>query len=231
MKTVQKIALIFTVILLAVSSHAQTEMYQEDKVASDSDSGVKEIRNKTVEIGKSEWMLDNLSVTKYQNGDPIREAKTPEEWANCLKKEEGCWCNYENKETNGKEYGKLYNWYAVDDSRGLAPKGWHVPSAEEWDNLVEELGGKEEAGKKMKSSLDWSDNCNASNSSGFFGLPSGFRSSEGKFFFLNSYALWWSSTSYKSATAWYMYLYCNLDFAVKYYYSKGDGFSVRVVKD
>lgn len=232
MKTLKQITLALAVFMTAISLHAQTEMYQEDKLASDAKlKGVKEINSSIVSIGKTDWMLENLNVAKYRNGEPIKQAQTPEEWAKCLKKKEGCWCYYENDKSNGSKYGMLYNWYAVNDSRGLAPKGWHVPSADEWDDLVEQLGGKEEAGKKMKSSIDWSDNCNATNASGFFGLPAGFRSSEGKFFFKDSYALWWSSTNYKDNTAWYMYLYCNLDFAVKYYYSKGDGFSVRCIKD
>ncbi len=232
MKSIFKISLLIVSICANTLVVAQTEMYQENKLAADTKlSGVKEISSKTVSIGSVEWMLENLNVSTYRNGDPIKHAKTPEEWAKCLKKKEGCWCYYENDESNGQKYGKLYNWYAVNDSRGLAPKGWHIPSEAEWDQLVESLGGKEEAGKKMKSNIDWTESCNATNSSGFFGLPSGFRSSEGKFFFKDSYALWWSSSSYKDNTAWYMYLYCNLDFAVKYYYSKGDGFSIRCIKD
>lgn len=232
MKNITKITFYILFACAINLSFAQTEMYQQDKLASDSDmKNVKEMSSKTVSIGKSEWMIENLNVTKYRNGDPIKQAKTPEEWAKCFKNKEGCWCYYENDDSNGKKYGKLYNWYAVNDTRGLAPKGWKIPSAEDWDKLVESLGGKEEAGKKMKSSIDWSESCNASNASGFFGIPGGFRSSEGKFFFKDTYALWWSSSDYKNNTAWYMYLYCNLDFAVKYYYSKGDGFSIRCVKD
>jgi len=226
--------ILFTLLLTAIANvhFGQTEMYQEDKLASDSKlKNVREMSNKTVSIGKSEWMLENLNVSKYRNGETIRHAKTAQEWADCAKKKQGCWCYYENNSTNGKKYGKLYNWYAVNDSRGLAPKGWRIPTASDWDNLVESLGGKEEAGKKMKSSIDWSDACNATNSSGFFGIPGGFRSTEGKFFFKDTYALWWSSTDFKNNTAWYMYLYCNLDFAVKYYYAKGDGFSIRCVKN
>ena len=74
---------------------------------------------KTVTIGEQVWLLENLNTSHYRNGDPIPEVKTKSEWADCSKKEKGAWCYYSNDPINGKKYGKLYNWYAVNDSRGL----------------------------------------------------------------------------------------------------------------
>lgn len=223
--------IVFFFLVGHVSSFAQIEMYQSDKVlSSDSSMSVRKTY-KSVKIVKQVWMLENLNVTHYRNGDSIPEARTEEEWKKCLQEEKGCWCNYQNNPELGYKYGKMYNWYAVADPRGLAPEGWHVPSISEWEELIINLGGKMEAGGKLKSANDWGRNCNANNESGFFGLPGGLRSSEGQFLSLNDYANWWSTSDYKNGMAYYVYLYCNLNFAIKYYFSKGDGFSVRCVKN
>jgi len=86
---------------------------------------------KTVTIGNQVWLTENLNTTHYRNGDPIPEVKTAAEWEDCYRKEKGAWCYYNNNPSNGKKYGKLYNWYAVNDSRGIAPVGTHVPSKKE----------------------------------------------------------------------------------------------------
>jgi uncharacterized protein (TIGR02145 family) len=101
----------------------------------------------TVTIGSQVWMKHNLDVDHYRNGDPIPEVKDPDEWANL---KTGAWCYYENDPANGKTYGKLYNWYAVNDPRGLAPEGWHVSSDEEWKEMEKFLGGSDIAGSKLK---------------------------------------------------------------------------------
>jgi uncharacterized protein (TIGR02145 family) len=86
-------------------------------------------------IGDQIWMAVNLDVSKFRNGDVIYEAKTNEEWENAESNETPAWCYYQNDPKNGKKYGKLYNHFAVVDPRGLAPKGWHVPTDREWKNL------------------------------------------------------------------------------------------------
>ncbi len=126
----------------------------------------------TVTIGTQVWMSKNLDVAKFRNGDPIPEAKTDEEWYKAVKNKQPAWCYYENDPANGAKYGKLYNWYAVNDSRGLAPVGYHIPSDAEWTQLTDYLGGRDVAGGKMKSTTGWkAPNKDASNSSGFSGLP------------------------------------------------------------
>lgn len=110
---------------------------------------------KSVEIGAQTWMTENLNVSTFRNGDPIPEAKTNEEWKRAGENKQPAWCYYENDPKNGVKYGKLYNWYAVNDSRGLAPVGYHVPSDAEWTKLTDFLGGKGGEGTKMKSKSGW----------------------------------------------------------------------------
>ena len=86
----------------------------------------------TVRIENQVWMQFNLNVSTFRNGDPIPEMKTQEEWQKACLEQKPAWCYYNNDENNGKKYGKMYNWYAVIDKRGLAPVGWHIPSEEEW---------------------------------------------------------------------------------------------------
>jgi uncharacterized protein (TIGR02145 family) len=108
---------------------------------------------KSVKIGTQTWMVENLNVSTFRNGDPIPEAKTNEEWEKAGKNKQPAWCYYDNDPKNGAKYGKLYNWYAVSDPRGLPPAGWHVPSNNEWTILSDFLGN--DAGKKMKSTSGW----------------------------------------------------------------------------
>jgi uncharacterized protein (TIGR02145 family) len=108
---------------------------------------------KTVKIGEQIWMAKNLNVEKFRNGDPILEAKTNDEWKTAAENKQPAWCYYENDPANGAKYGKLYNWYAVSDSRGIAPVGYHIPSYAEWTKLTDYLGS--DAGTKMKSKSGW----------------------------------------------------------------------------
>jgi uncharacterized protein (TIGR02145 family) len=126
----------------------------------------------SVTIGTQVWMTKNLDVTKFRNGDLIPQAKTNDEWEQAGKNKQPAWCYYANNKKNGKKYGKLYNWYAVSDPRGLAPDGWHVPSDAEWTVLSNYLGGEYVAGTKMKSTSGFSDSYNPGRtSSGDFYLP------------------------------------------------------------
>jgi Fibrobacter succinogenes major domain (Fib_succ_major) len=108
-----------------------------------------------VKIGKQTWMSKNLDVSTFRNGEQIPQAKDVEQWQYAGTNKIPAWCYYEFNESNGKKYGKLYNWFAVSDSRGLAPNGYHIPSDAEWDILTDFLGGADIAGKKMKSKDGW----------------------------------------------------------------------------
>ena len=133
-----------------------------------------------IKIGTQIWMSENLNISHFRNGDIIPEAKTAEEWKEARIKKQPAWCYYNNNLENGEIYGKLYNWYAVNDKRGLAPVGFHVPSDDEWTALSDYLGGEDIAGGKLKSTIGWNNN-SATNSSGFSALPGGYRYSNEAF--------------------------------------------------
>jgi uncharacterized protein (TIGR02145 family) len=184
-----------------------------------------------VTIGKQVWMSENLNVDKFRNGDPIPEAKTDEEWEKAGENGEPAWCYYDNNPANGAKYGKLYNWYAVNDHRGLAPKGWHIPTDAEWTVLSDYLGGKEKAGAKMKSKEGWSDGGNGTNESGFSGLPGGNRLNGETFGSIGEDGYWWSSTEDSSSLAWLRGLLYNDGDVNRYSGSKELGLSVRCLRD
>ena len=106
---------------------------------------------KTIKIGKQKWMAENLNVSSYRNGDPIPQVQDKDEWA---KLTTGAWCYYENDVENGKIYGKLYNWYAVNEPRGLAPEGWHISNDDEWGILIDRLGGDDGAAIRRRRRTD-----------------------------------------------------------------------------
>ncbi len=184
----------------------------------------------TIKIGNQVWMKKNLDVLTYRNGDVIPEVKDPNEWG---KLTTGAWCYYNNDPKNGKIYGKLYNWYAVNDPRGLAPVGYHVPSDKEWSTLITYLGGDIAGGKlKEEGTLHReSPNTSATNSTGFTGLPAGYRYNLGTFSNIRSNGLWWSSSETNTMNAWGRNLSYNVGVVYRGYYDKGNGLSVRCIKD
>jgi uncharacterized protein (TIGR02145 family) len=189
---------------------------------------------KIVKIGKQEWMAENLNVTHFINGDEIPQAKTNEEWIKAAEEGKPAWCYYDNNPANGKKYGKLYNWFAVNDPRGLAPKGWHIPTDPEWTALTDYLGGEEKSGAKMRSKQGWSDGGNGTNSSSFSGLPGGNRYYDGTFKHVGESGDWWSSTEHEMYYVWYFFLrsYRPIDVnRFDYYTSKFYGLSVRCLRD
>ena len=154
-------------------------------------------------IGTQHWMKENLNEATYRNGDIIPQVTDPAAW---YKLTTGAWCYYNNDSLNGAIYGKLYNWYAVNDPRGLAPKGWHIPTDAEWTNLSDKLGGIALAGGKMKipGTSRWTTpNSGATNESGFSGLPGGSCNYDGSFsVVVGKYGLWWSASEGVATSAW-----------------------------
>jgi uncharacterized protein (TIGR02145 family) len=184
----------------------------------------------TVKIGNQEWMTKNLDVDCYANGAPIPQVQNPKDWTNL---KTGAWCYYDNDSENGKIFGKLYNWYAVNDPRGLAPKGWRIPSDDDWTIFIDCLGGINIAGTKMKSTNGWKSNGNGTNESGFSGLPGGGRSyyNYGTFYFIGSNGSWWSSAEDDSTRAWSHNLNFRNGCVVRASNLKGNGLSIRCLKD
>jgi hypothetical protein len=179
-----------------------------------------------------EWTNQNLSVTRYRNGDIIPQVTDDTQWGNLTT---GAWCWYNNDSaTYASTYGRLYNWYAVNDARGLAPQGYHVPSDAEWTFLETILGGSSIAGGKMKEAgfTHWfSPNEGATNSSGFAGLPGGYRDNGGTFHSLGAFGGWWSSTEYNTTNARYHGLGSFTSSSYSFNDTKSSGYSVRCVKD
>lgn len=188
------------------------------------------IFSQTVTIGTQVWMSKNLDVSTFRNGDPIPQAKTNEEWEKAGENKQPAWCYYDNDPANGAKYGKLYNWYAVNDPRGLAPEGYHIPTDAEWTILTDYLG--DDAGTKMKSKSGWVSNSgNGTNTSGFSGLPGGYRYGNGEFKNVGNDGGWWSSTEGILGSAWYRVLYDDDGGVYRDGYDKREGLSVRCLKD
>ena len=124
-------------------------------------------------VGNQIWAGVNLDVARFRNGDVIPEAKTKEAWLRAAAKKQPAWCYYENKTDNGRHFGKLYNWYAVNDPRGLAPEGWHIASEEEWEELFRHLAGKSIAGLALKTREGWLQDGNGTDVVGFHAMPGG----------------------------------------------------------
>ena len=185
---------------------------------------------KTIKIGNQEWMLENLNVTIFRNGEKIQEAGSIVEFKKAGIEKKPVWCVYNNDPNKGEKYGKLYNWYAVNDPRGLAPKGFHVPNEAEWTILTTYLG--DTPGSELKSTSDWSyPNTGATNSSGFAGLPGGYRGLDGKFYEVGERGSWWSSSVHNATHAWGRELYYDLREVGQGNMQKNSGWSVRCIKD
>jgi uncharacterized protein (TIGR02145 family) len=199
---------------------------------------------KQVTIGTQVWMAENLNVDKFRNGDPIPNAKTLEEWMQFYVNKQPAWSYYENDPANEEKYGKLYNWYAVNDSRGIAPKGWHVASLIEWENLISSQGGfTEETAKKFIDARDWGiSESQKSNDFNFNAKPGGGIipvGSMGNLYYEESgkSAYWWTSTKSNGIpAAKVIYIQTNtyqglsIDFNSNEY-GHGLGLSVRCIKD
>jgi len=184
-------------------------------------------------IGNQVWMAENLKVTKYRDGTAIPTGHTNSDWANLST---GAYAIYNNNASNEVDtYGNLYNWYAVDDSRNIAPEGWHVPTVAEWTTLISYLGGGQVAGGKLKETgtTHWnSPNEGATNESGFTALPGGYRNYEnGNYSFMGKLGYFWSTTDHVSGRAWSRPLHYMGSHISSNSETKGHGFSIRCVRE
>lgn len=186
----------------------------------------------TVTIGTQVWMVENLKTTKYRNGDTIANVTGNSAWAATIT---GAYCNYNNNANSSITYGRLYNWYAVNDNRKIAPTGWHVPTDADWTTLTTYLGGEGVAGGKLKETgtTHWqSPNTGATNETGFTALPGGDRLySTGVFYDKGVYCFCWSSTANDASTAWVRALDNSYSNVSRSNNPKSNGFSVRCIKD
>jgi uncharacterized protein (TIGR02145 family) len=147
-----------------------------------------------VTIGTQTWTVENLKVTHYRNGDPVQYVADSSSWASLVS---GAYCDYGNITRNGVDYGHLYNWKVIADTRNICPAGWHVPTDDEWSVLILYLGGENVAGAKMKEkgTAHWTNtDTDIDNSSGFTALPGGYRFYTSQFLYIGDEGYWWSST-------------------------------------
>ena len=189
---------------------------------------------KEIVIGKQIWMSKNLNVDKFRNGDPIPEAKTIQEWLKASENKQPAWCYYDNIAANGEKYGRLYNWYAVADARGLAPAGWHISTDAEFTQLTDFFGGDKfgpTTGSKLKSTSGWKNNGNGTNESSFSALPAGGRDFNGIFSLIDDGGGFFSATEHSVANAWARQLVSASGYIFRASGPKGSGLSVRCVKD
>ena len=191
------------------------------------------------------WIAENLKVTKYRDGSEIPNITSGIYWSNLST---SAYAVYDNNFSNADIYGNLYNWYAVDDDRGVCPEGWHVPTDEQFMELEMYLGMSEEEansfgwrgtneGSKLAGNSDLWDDGNLENNSefgtsGFTGLPAGYRIyHNGLYLNMGNYGFFWSSSEYDSNYAWYRILYYNYSNVYRFFYNKHYGFSVRCLGD
>jgi len=171
---------------------------------------------RTVTIGAQQWMAEDLQVSTYRNGDPIPEAKSAEDWLAAYRTEKGVWCYYNNDPSTGR----LYNWYAVHDPRGLAPKGWHVPTDTEFGQLVESVGGASQAFEKLSAA------------GGFGGRPSGARYyKDATFNHRGTIGFWWSASNPDRWNASYFAMHFGLKQVARSSGGMNTGHSIRCIKD
>lgn len=190
------------------------------------DSQIDNSENNEVEIGSQIWLNTNLNVNQFNNGDMILEAKTKEEWDNAGINGIPAWCYYENDENNGKIYARLYNWFAINDPRGIAPIGFKIPSKDDFESLINHLNGKRYSVQKLKSKLNWLKGTEGTNSSGFNAMPSGRR--ELAFNDVNKNVFYWTTNENESKYAFAFWFAQGASFTD---YNKASGFSVRCIKN
>ena len=191
----------------------------------------------TVLIGGQCWFAENLRAENYENGNEILSNLSDSEWSSTTS---GAMAVYGETPSNFETYGRLYNWYAVDDSRGVCPSGWHVPTDSEWITMEMALGMSEgdanstgfrgsDQGIQMKTTYGWYNDGNGANSCGFGGLPGGDKANGGGFYFIGLKGVWWSSSS-AFGGAWYRALLGSESKVQRDNWPREIGLSVRCIK-
>ena len=202
----------------------------------------------SVQIGTQIWMAENLRVKHYRNGDPIPTGYSNSDWADLDDPETGAYAVYDDNPINEKVYGLLYNWYAVNDSRGLAPEGWHIPSLDEWEVLDDYLTSLGYTGDLTNTSntlaiplkeagyIYWTDSGDATeagtNATGFTALPAGYRSlSDGTYNNIGTDTYYWTSTEKDADEAYSIQFQQDQKYIYRSDPEKDSGLSVRCIKD
>jgi len=185
----------------------------------------------SVTIGDLTWTARNLAVTQFRNGDPIPHIEDEAAWEKASRNQQPAWCYHQNDPAKGEAWGVLYNWYAVTDRRGLAPEGWHVPTKDELNALLDALGGSTPAGKLLKDPVAWEE-ADRTGFSGFDAPPSEGRFDDGDWIDFDGIAYFWGAPPGNGRGATYMAIAANdPDAVVASHLNRGYGFAVRLVQD
>lgn len=202
-----------------------------DQILNPEFSSIKSVRTVGCMAAGLNWYPTNLNTDSFRNGEKISVASTAEEWESYGKKEEAACCWYRNDVHLGSTYGRLYNWYAVNDPRGLTPQDWRIPTLADWERLVIEFGGQPLAGRRLKSKSGWNMMGNGNDHSGFCALPGGGRGVFGSFLDLGDYGNWWTATESSDNEACFVYLtFIDSSVMIRKDGFKSSGFSVRCVQ-
>lgn len=180
-------------------------------------------------IANQIWSKSNLNVEIFRNGDIIQIANDEDEWIQACSYRLPICCYYDYNQENGLTHGRLYNWYAVTDPRGLAPQGWHIPTSTEWEQLIDYLG--DNGGIKIRNYKNWVDGPRSFDKFNFNALPSGCCNNEGVGFDLNTWACWWSSSEEDESNSIAFNISIEFDEIGIVDDDKGFGLSVRCIKD
>lgn len=233
------------ILLLSFVSLASTSISQQNEIAQ---SRRKIEKYKTIKVGKKKWMKNNLNVVFFRNGDTIPEAKTNEEWLNAQKERKPAWCYYENDPQNGEKLGRLYNWYAVTDKRGLAPRGFRIANKKDWDILIRKMGGVDTTKEGINRGAFRFNSKDSVNLKSFFGNVAtgdryGFWGDLTKSTFDNTsnflvkweeeyYSTWWigCEPKYACMQRYYTFAHASNLLDILYDCSAGEGHAVRCVK-
>jgi uncharacterized protein (TIGR02145 family) len=199
------------------SKHARTKTRSHNSAPKAQASAGNVASATEVIIGSQTWAGRNLNVDRFRNGDSIPEGRTDEEWERATTEKRPAWCYYRNDASRGAAYGKLYNWYAVSDRRGLAPLGWHIPAITEWETLLSQFGGITVAGAVLRGA-----------ELGFNGIANSCRYSFGAFNEETGSSYWWTGPVSGGVQAYRITAVGIMSTEIR---EAGDGLSVRGVKD
>ncbi len=235
----KNLSLLITAILLSACS--QKDAGSENKpvntdtvVVEETDTTAQEVKSSEivgVDINGQVWMTDNLNKVVFNNGDSIPEAKSASDWLDAGKAAKPAWCWYSFGNQNDSSKVRLYNYFAVTDTRGLAPSGWHIPSQKDFDVLITNFGGKKIAGKNILASNQWGNTAEKAYRMGQNSTRTGMRNFVGAFSNVDDFGYWWSVTSRVNGNAWHFVLNHKTSLAKTSFSQQMNGFAVRCIKD
>lgn len=184
---------------------------------------------RTVTIGNQIWMAENLRVTRFRNGDTIPHIADAVAWSRAPA---AAYCYYNNDTGKLNSYGLLYNWHVINDSRNIAPEGWHLPDEQELATLIAYAGGDTIAAGKLKDTTHWLlPNAGATNEYHFSALPAGYRLHTGSFHTLGSNGYWWLRTGSYEMYAWSPRMFMGFADVRRDHRFQNYAMAVRCIKD